>query len=50
MLEVEPIQRAIEEKEVAAYETDEFWRCVDSKRDLDYVRNLWEQGNAPWIV
>ncbi len=50
MLEVEPIQRAIKDKEVAAYETDEFWRCVDSKRDLDYVRNLWEKGNAPWIV
>ena len=50
MLEVEPIKRAIKDKEVAAYETDEFWRCVDSKRDLDYVRKIWDQGNAPWIV
>ena len=50
MLEVEPIQRAIKDKEAAAYETDEFWRCADSKRDLDYVRKIWDQGNAPWIV
>tara|TARA_B100000242_G_C43019004_1_gene474088 strand:+ start:288 stop:1052 length:765 start_codon:yes stop_codon:yes gene_type:complete len=49
MLEVEPIKRAIKDNEVAAFETDNFWRCVDSKRDLDYVRNLWDKGNAPWI-
>ena len=50
MLEVEPIKRAIKDNEVAAFETDNFWRCVDSKRDLDYVRNLWDKGNAPWIT
>ena len=50
MLEIEPIQRAIKKKDVAAYETDAFWRCVDSKRDLDYIRNLWETGSPPWIV
>jgi glucose-1-phosphate cytidylyltransferase len=50
MLELEPIQRAIEKKDVAAYETDEFWRCVDSKRDLDYIRNQWEKGSPLWIV
>ena len=50
MLELNPIKRAIEQKDVAAYITDEFWRCVDSKRDLEYVKNLWKKGNAPWIV
>ena len=50
MLEVEPIKRAIDNKDVAAYETNEFWRCVDSKRDLDFVRSLWEKGDASWIV
>lgn len=50
MLEVEPINRAINNRDVAAYETDEFWRCVDSKRDLDFVRSLWSEGKASWIV
>ena len=50
MLEVEPINRAINNKDVAAYETNEFWRCVDSKRDLDFVRSLWDEGKASWIV
>ena len=50
MLEVEPIERAIKNSDVAAYETNEFWRCVDSKRDLDFVKSLWNEGNASWIV
>ncbi len=50
MLEVEPIQRAINNNDVAAYETDEFWRCIDSKRDLEFIQNIWDKGNAPWIT
>ncbi len=50
MLEVEPINRAISNSDVAAFETDAFWRCVDSKRDLDYVRTLCQEGKAPWII
>ena len=50
MLETNPIQRAIENDDVAAYETDSFWRCVDSKRDLDYVQKLWDEGNAKWAI
>ena len=41
--------RAIKNNDVAAYETDSFWRCVDSK-DLDYVQKLWEEGNAKWAI
>ena len=41
---------AINNKDVAAYETNDFWRCVDSKRDLDFVRSLWDEGNASWIA
>ena len=49
MLETLPMQRAIDNNDVIAYETDSFWRCVDSKRDLDYVQNLWKLGKAQWI-
>ena len=41
MLETKPMQRAIKNNDLAAYETDAFWRCVDSK-DLEYVQNLWK--------
>ena len=43
MLEKNPMQKAIKNNDVAAYETDEFWRCVDSKRDLEYVQDLWKR-------
>ena len=49
MLETLPMQRAIDNNDVMAYETDSFWRCVDSKRDLDYVQNLLKIGKAQWI-
>ena len=49
MLEKRPMQKAINNNDVAAYETDEFWRCVDSKRDLEYVQALWEKGQAKWV-
>ena len=50
MLEKNPMQKAIKNNDVAAYETDEFWRCVDSKRDLEYVQDLWDRGKAKWVT
>ena len=50
MLETFPMQRAINNNDVAAYETDAFWRCVDSKRDLEYVQKLWKEGKAKWLI
>ena len=50
MLETKPMQRAIKNNDIAAYETDAFWRCIDSKRDLDYVQNLWKSGKAQWVI
>ena len=49
MLEKDPMQKAIKNNDVAAYETDDFWRCVDSKRDLEYVQDLWDKGQAKWV-
>lgn len=34
--------------ELAAYEHDGFWQCMDSPRELDYLNGLWASGNAPW--
>ena len=48
MLETNPMQAAIRNDDVTAFETDAFWRCVDSKRDLEYVNSLWESGEAKW--
>lgn len=36
--------------QVNAYKHEGFWITVETMRDLMYAENLWNQGNAPWIV
>ena len=49
MLEREPMDRAVADGELSAFQYDGFWQCMDSKRDLDYLASLYNSGNAPWI-
>ena len=48
MFEREPIERLARSGELAAYLHDGFWQCMDSKRDKEYLENLWDSG-APWL-
>lgn len=34
--------------ELAAYEHNGFWQCMDSPRELDMLNALWASGKAPW--
>ena len=49
MLEREPLERAANAGELAAYRHDGFWQCMDTKRDHDLLESLWSKG-APWVV
>jgi len=31
-----------------AYIHEGFWRPMDTLRDLVYLQELWEEGNATW--
>jgi len=48
ILEREPLEYASSIGELAAYQHEGFWQCMDSKRDRDYLNDLWLQGEAPW--
>jgi glucose-1-phosphate cytidylyltransferase len=48
VLERAPLERACEAGELMAYKHDDFWHCMDSKRDHDLLERLWSDG-APWI-
>ena len=50
VLEVEPLKAASKRGELMAYNHEGFWQCMDTKRDKDYLEELWNTGNAPWIV
>jgi glucose-1-phosphate cytidylyltransferase len=47
-LVVEPFQRLIQERELAAYEYDGFFASMDTFKDKQKLDGLYETGNAPW--
>lgn len=47
ILEREPLDTLSKEGKLAAYCHDGFWQCMDTIRDLTYLRDLWEK-NPPW--
>jgi len=47
MLEREPLEKAVNIKELKAYKHDGFWQCMDTKRDHELLEKLWSKG-APW--
>jgi glucose-1-phosphate cytidylyltransferase len=49
-LVVEPFQRLILEKELAAYEYDGFFGAMDTFKDKQRLDSLYESGSAPWEV
>ena len=49
MLEREPLETAAKMGQLMAYKHNDFWLCMDTKRDHEVLENLWEQG-APWVI
>jgi glucose-1-phosphate cytidylyltransferase len=50
MLEGEPMQRIIKEKQLHAYKYDGFWKPMDTLRDNKELNDLWFSGKAPWKI
>lgn len=50
ILEREPLEKAAEMGELMAYKHEGYWQCMDTKRDRDYLEELWESGKALWRV
>jgi glucose-1-phosphate cytidylyltransferase len=50
MLEREPLEKITKLGELMAYYHDDFWQCMDTKRDHDLFENLWASKKAPWLL
>jgi len=50
VLEREPLSRLAHDGQLAVYQHREFWACMDTQRDHEYLTQLWESGKAPWAV
>lgn len=49
-LVMEPFQRLIRERQLAAYEYDGFFAAMDTFKDKQQLDKLYEDGHAPWQV
>lgn len=49
-LEVEPMERLVQEGQMMVYNHDGFWHPMDTYRDYLLLNNLWHKKQAPWKV
>lgn len=45
-----PLQTIAAQGQLAAFEHDGFWQCMDNVRERDYLQALWQSGKAPWKI
>lgn len=48
--EFESLEHIAAEGQLAAYQHEEFWQCMDTLRDKRLLEGLWQDGKAPWKV
>lgn len=48
-LEAEPMRRLAREGHMMMYRHDGFWQCMDTRRDHQYLEDLYRSGQAPWV-
>lgn len=49
ILEQQPLQKLTSEGELMAFKHEGFWQCMDTLRDKNYLDELCQQGNTPWL-
>lgn len=48
VFEKEPLETLSKKGELMAYMFDGYWQCMDTKREMDKLNELWKSGKAPW--
>ena len=50
VFEQEPMKALVRDRQLAVYEHDDFWQCMDTYRDWQFLNKLLEQEQAPWVI
>ena len=50
VLEREPLNRLSKDGQLMVYNHTGFWQCMDTPRDMLFLRELWDSNKAPWKV
>ena len=48
MFECEPIERLLSLAQVKAYKHYDFWQCMDTLWDINFLITIWLRGKAKW--
>ena len=48
VLERKPLEKAAINDQLMAYFHEDFWQCMDTRRDKQFLEALYKKG-APWI-
>jgi glucose-1-phosphate cytidylyltransferase len=47
-LEADVLERLAADSQLAAFQHQRFWQCMDTLRDKRLLESLWQDGRAPW--
>jgi len=50
VLERDVLTRLARNREMSIWKHRGFWYAMDTQRDREHLNQLWDSGNAPWIV
>jgi len=48
ILEREPLENLVKDRQLMVYKHEGFWQCMDTLRDKNYLEELWNSGTPPW--
>ncbi len=49
-LEVGTLDKIAMENQLMVYDHSGFWACMDTLRDVEFLNNLWNSGQAKWKI
>jgi len=49
-LESDALEQLAADRQLAAYQHEGFWQCMDTLRDVRILERLWQGGKPPWKV
>jgi glucose-1-phosphate cytidylyltransferase len=49
-LETGLLMKLSERGELAVYQHEGFWQCMDTYREMEMLNEMWRRGEAPWAV
>lgn len=45
-----PMESLARDRQLASFQHDGFWQCMDTRREMSILEELWSSGDAPWKV